>query len=171
MTYSVPSTEHPQSSSACNERSAWGQKAGEPREPYLLRRLARSRYFAIALGLTIVISMGAIAFVPMIDMHKFGLLGAVGFCIIILLANLDQIITSLEDANDLCEIRWEKSCKLHSEIDHLKQDVEHWKALSFTKRGGLSVVKDGAAAGISCSDKQEAPAAVVHEFPNPKGVA
>jgi hypothetical protein len=73
----------------------------------------------------------------------------------------DERIKEINDSAlwRLCERRRELNEALMAENSHLEQDVMHWKVLCLTERGGLEA--EDTAAGISCSDKHEGPAAVV----------
>jgi len=160
MTYSVPSTEHPQSSSACNERHAGADAARQP-EHVAVKRLARGSNVATGAG---IISMFVAVIGLTINLNSVGTV-VIGSFIILSIALLNLTLADyrdcLEGSESLCRSLQAANYQIENQNLDLQQDVEHWKALSFTKRGGLSVVKDGTAAGISCSDKQEAPAAVV----------
>ena len=132
-------------------------------------RLARGFNISTFLGYSGGILAIFTILVPMKPFYAAGAAAYVFFAFMIILAIMTSIVRKGEEANDLCDERWSAICKLHSEINHLEQDVEHWKALCFAERGGLEAA-EGAAAGNSRSENQEGSAAVV-KFPTNDGAA
>ncbi|HEU4341461.1 MAG TPA: hypothetical protein VFU31_07815 [Candidatus Binatia bacterium] len=167
MTISAPSID-PHEGSGVDRRTA-GADVGEPSEHIAARRLARSYWIANVLGIFAVVLL----IIPALFAYALGLLTAAGFYaviaghIIFSLAVLRIYRKHYDAANECCCIMTDVIQSLSRENVDLQLDVAHWKALSFTKRGGLTMVKEAAAEELSCSENKEASAAVL-EFP--KGV-
>jgi hypothetical protein len=191
MIYSAPSTEHPQSSSARNERSA----GAEARWPYFSERLARTydwcikkfvddveyaciatfAAFPVALATGVALKTGEPYWMLMIPLCGVGCYLTAMQGVTMLRDKITERDERIKEINDsalwrLCERRRELNEALMAENSHLEQDVMHWKFLCLTERGGLEA-EDTAAGELSRSENKEASAAVVHEFPGPKGVA
>jgi len=160
-TYSVPSTEHPQSSSACNERSAWGQKASEPRKG-ITERLTRNYWIAVSAGMMIPLIATFVSVLPLTWEGSLIVGTFIASVLFYIFSVMTELLAALKKAKLLWNEREEKIAGQNECILKLHEELDHFKALSFTKRGGLTVVKDDTAAGtLSCSDKHEGPAAVV----------
>jgi hypothetical protein len=184
MIYSAPSTEHPQSSSARNERSAGAEDAGQPASQAAKKWLARVYDWFIDETIDEIefFFIAAFAAVPVALSTGVALTTGEPFWILMIplcggwcYATAMQGVTMLRDKiterdqriaeiNDsalwrLCERRRELNEALMAENSHLEQDVMHWKFLCLTERGGLEA--EDTAAEISCSENKEASAAVV----------
>jgi len=168
---SAPSDEqHPSSSGLPHDRSAEAGADG-PCERHLLERLVRSIHFQCGVSAAALIVASALPFLPDLPtMNKIMGVGFVAFCICIVFINYTCVRDELADAECNQEEAEDINWALRSEIHHLNQDIDHWKAIAFTTRGNLSVVKDDAAAGESRSENQENSAAVF-QFPRDGGAA
>jgi hypothetical protein len=142
--------------------SSQEQYAGQP-EHVTNKRLARAYDVATFLGYSGTL---VAIFTILVQPETFYAMGAaayVFYAFVVILALMTSADRKREEADELCAERWDTICKLHSEIGHLKQDVEHLQ-ISLQRGSG------GAAAGSEFGGLSRKPAAVV-EFPNPKGAA
>jgi len=188
--FSVPSAEH--DSGEPSHRFAWGRIARQPSEHIASGWLARTydqfaekfiddleyaciaAFAAVPVGLStgVALMTGEPYWMLMIPLcgTAFYITAMQGVTMMRdKITERDERIAEINDSAlwRLCESRREQIDKLMSEISHLEQDVAHWKAVSFTARGG---VKEAAAGELSRSENKEASAAVL-EFQNPKGAA
>lgn len=184
--YSVPSEAdqaHDARSGDRSSRRAAGAEARQPRANFLLDRLTRT-YDRLAEKFIDDLEyacIAAFAAVPVGLSTGVALMtGEPYWMLMIPLCGTASYITAMQgvtmmrdkiterderiaEINDsalwrLCESRREQCDKLMSEISHLEQDVAHWKAISFTARGG---VKEAAADSTS----ERNGSAAVLEFP------
>ena len=180
---SVPSDER--GSSLPHNCSAGAAEARQPRANFLLGRLTRTydRFIdkhADDLEVIGIAGCGAVpsalVFALAVEHGPFWAITATACSVGFYAAAMTSVISftdkitalkaRIAEINDsalwrLCESRREQCDKLMSEISHLEQDVAHWKAISFTARGG---VKEAAADSTS----ERNGSAAVLEF-HPKG--
>jgi hypothetical protein len=161
---SAPSDErHHFSSGDTSARCRYaGAEARQSSRHIAQRRLTRSYWLAVTLGTVLAILMLLFALTSIYFNYT-----PIGIFYTVVVGNIVFILKVLqtfrkhyEAANKTCCLQAEVIEKLGQDNIDLQHDVEYWKAISFTKRGGLTVVGE-AAAGQSRSENQEGSAAVV----------
>jgi hypothetical protein len=156
---SVPSKEQPQTGSGDQCRTA-GSEARQSSRHIAQRRLTRSYWLAVTIGTVLAILMLLFALTSIYFNYT-----PIGIFYTVVVGNIVFILKVLhtfrkhyEAANKACCSQARVIENLGQDNIDLQHDVEYWKAISFTKRGGLTVV--GEAAADSTSERQESAAVV-----------
>ena len=158
MTFNSATHDEQHHLSSAEKRSV-GAEAGEPRESYLLRRLARKYWIAVGFGIAVPPLIVLASILPLTLSDALIVTTAVSAVLIYILTILTELHTLLKTAKCIWEEREDSIAELQDRYAELY-------AAYIEQRGAVSLLaerKRGAAADPSGASKESA--AVIYEFP------